>query len=146
MTVLDDLQAELTAATKRLLATTAALSASDVRAPSLLPGWTRGHVLTHVARDADSHINLVTWAETGVYPPQYPTPGAREAEMAEGAGRPLAEQRADLADSAARLDAAFAAVPPSAWSAIVEGMRPPEHPAWYLPARRIREVEIPSRG
>jgi maleylpyruvate isomerase len=26
---------------------------ADVRAPSLLPGWTRGHVLSHIARNAD---------------------------------------------------------------------------------------------
>lgn len=142
MTVLDDLQAELTAATNRMLATAATLSDADVTAPSLLAGWTRGHVLTHVARNADSHINLVTWAKTGVYTPQYPTPGAREAEIAEGAGRPIAEQHADLADSAARLGAAFATMPPQAWAAAVRGMRPPDHPAWYLLARRIREVEI----
>ena len=28
-------------------------SDADVRAPSLLPGWSRGHVLTHIARNAD---------------------------------------------------------------------------------------------
>ncbi|MFG1879257.1 maleylpyruvate isomerase N-terminal domain-containing protein [Sphaerisporangium sp. NPDC049003] len=54
--------------------------------PSLLAGWARGHVLTHVARNADGHINFLTWARTGVYTPQYPTPCAREAEIAEGAG------------------------------------------------------------
>jgi maleylpyruvate isomerase len=142
MTVLDDLQAELAAATNRLLATTAALSDSDVTAPSLLPGWTRGHVLTHVARNADSHINLVTWAKTGVYTPQYPTPDTRAAEIAEGAGRSLKEQHADLAATAARLGAMLATMPPEAWTATVRGMRPPDHPAWYVLVRRIREVEI----
>ncbi|MEV7971347.1 maleylpyruvate isomerase family mycothiol-dependent enzyme [Sphaerisporangium sp. NPDC088356] len=142
MTVLDDLQAELTAATNRLLATTATLSDADVTAPSLLAGWARGHVLTHVARNADGHINLLTWAKTGVYTPQYPTRDAREAEIAEGAGRPIAEQHADLVDSAARLDAVIDTMTPGAWSATVRGMRPPDHPAWYVLVRRIREVEI----
>lgn len=32
------------------------LGAADMRGPSLLPGWSVGHVLTHVARNADSHI------------------------------------------------------------------------------------------
>ncbi|WP_248965564.1 maleylpyruvate isomerase N-terminal domain-containing protein [Sphaerisporangium perillae] len=142
MTVLDALRAELTAATNRLLATTTAMSGSDVTAPSLLPGWTRGHVLTHIARNADSHVNLVTWAKTGMYTPQYPTLGAREAEIEQGAGRPLEEQHADLAAGAARLDEAVGAMPAEAWTATVQGMRPPEHPAWYLLVRRIREVEI----
>ena len=142
MSVIDDLQAELTVATNRLLTTTAALSDADLTAPSLLTGWTRGHVLTHVARNADSQVNLVTWAKTGVYTPQYPTPGTREAEIAEGAGRPAEEQHADLVASAARLDTELATMPPEAWAARVRGMRPPEHPAWYLFVRRIREVEI----
>ncbi|GAA3824831.1 maleylpyruvate isomerase family mycothiol-dependent enzyme [Sphaerisporangium flaviroseum] len=142
MTVLDDLQAELTAATNRLLATTAALSDSDVTAPSLLAGWTRGHVLTHVARNADSHINLMTWAKTGVYTPQYPTPDARETQIAQGAGRPIKDQHADLVDSSGRFADMLGSMPPEAWAALVEGMRPPPHPAWYLLVRRIREVEI----
>ena len=41
-------------------------------APSALPGWSRAHVLTHVARNADAMINLLTWARTGV--PHLPTP------------------------------------------------------------------------
>ncbi|GAA1883857.1 maleylpyruvate isomerase N-terminal domain-containing protein [Actinomadura bangladeshensis] len=44
--------AEITAATQALLATAARLDDADVRGPSLLPDWTRGHVLTHVDLDA----------------------------------------------------------------------------------------------
>ncbi|MFC4532814.1 maleylpyruvate isomerase N-terminal domain-containing protein [Sphaerisporangium dianthi] len=142
MTVLDALRTELTAATNRLLATTAALPGSDITAPSLLSGWTRGHVLTHIARNADSHVNLVTWAKTGVYTPQYPTREARETEIAQGAGRSAEEQHADIAESAARLEAAIAAMPEEAWAASVRDMSGGEHPAWYILVRRIREVEI----
>ena len=46
--------AEVDRATARLLATARTLDDDAVRAPSPLPGWTRGHVLTHVARNADS--------------------------------------------------------------------------------------------
>ncbi|MFG1700137.1 maleylpyruvate isomerase N-terminal domain-containing protein [Nonomuraea sp. NPDC049309] len=69
MTILPALQAELTAATDRLLATAASLSDADLAAPSLLPGWTRGHVLAHVAQNAGSCLNLLTWARTGVRTP-----------------------------------------------------------------------------
>src|ERR1035441_5721059 len=43
----------LGAATARLLATSAGFTDAQVREPSLLPGWTRGHGLSHVARNAD---------------------------------------------------------------------------------------------
>src|SRR5256885_1453499 len=43
---------EVDRATSRLLATAAAPD-GDPTAPSLLPGWSRGHVLSHVARNAD---------------------------------------------------------------------------------------------
>ncbi|GII79300.1 maleylpyruvate isomerase [Sphaerisporangium rufum] len=142
MTCLDELRTELAAATGRFLATTAALSDDDLAAPSLLPGWTRGHVLAHVAGNADSHVNLLTWARTGVYTPQYPTPDSREAGIREGAARPAARQHAGNAAAAARLAAAVEGMPAAAWQARVRGMRPPDHPAWYVLVRRIRELEV----
>ena len=73
LVLLDDVER----ATSRLLATAGSLDA-DPSAPSLLPGWTRGHVLTHVARNADSLVNLLTWARTGVVTPQpQPAPAQR---------------------------------------------------------------------
>lgn len=43
---------ELAAATDRLLATVDSMSAEDFAAPSLLPGWSRAHVLAHLALNA----------------------------------------------------------------------------------------------
>ncbi|GAA5067954.1 maleylpyruvate isomerase [Thermocatellispora tengchongensis] len=140
--VLDALTAELAAATNRLLATVAGLADSDVTAPSRLPGWTRGHVLAHIARNADSHLNLLTWARTGVETPQYPDHEARAAAIEAGARRPAAEQLADLEESAARFAAAVRGMPAYAWRARVRGLGPPEHPAWYVLVRRVREVEV----
>ncbi|RSN02448.1 maleylpyruvate isomerase [Nonomuraea sp. WAC 01424] len=140
MTVLPAVQAELAAATDRLLATAASLSDADVAAPSLLPGWTRGHVLAHVAGNARSHLNLPTWARTGIETPQYPSPEARSAEIGAAAARPAARHLADLEDSADRLAAAIRDLPYEAWSATVQGLRPPTHPAWYVLIRRLREV------
>ncbi|MDP9404828.1 MAG: maleylpyruvate isomerase N-terminal domain-containing protein, partial [Actinomycetota bacterium] len=42
-------------ATERLLTTTAGLGDDAVAGPSALPGWSVGHVLGHLARNADSH-------------------------------------------------------------------------------------------
>src|SRR3954447_544762 len=111
MSVLEDLRGELAESTERLLATVAKLTDDDLRAPSLLPGWSRGHVLTHVARNADSHVNLLTWARTGVPTPQYPSPEARAAGIEAGAGRPVEEQLADLRESAGRLAQAMREMP-----------------------------------
>ena len=81
------------------------LGAVDPGTPSLLPGWSVGHVLTHLARNADSHLRMLAGE------PQYPG-GAeqREADIAVGAGRPWAELLADLRAAHERLDAAWSAV------------------------------------
>jgi maleylpyruvate isomerase len=140
MTVLQRLPAEMATANDRLLATAACLSDDDVLAPSGLPGWSRGHVLVHVARNADSHVNLLTWARTGVVTPQYPSMAVREQQIESRAALPAAEHVADLRDSAARLDAAIRDLPERAWQAPVGGLRPPLHPAWYILVRRLREL------
>ncbi|MGV9379975.1 maleylpyruvate isomerase N-terminal domain-containing protein [Nonomuraea sp. NPDC003707] len=59
-----------------------------------------------------------------------------------GTTRPAARHLADLGDGAARLAAAVRDLPQDRWSARVEGMRPPEHPAWYLLVRRLREIGL----
>src|SRR5256885_15091039 len=59
--------------------------------PSLLPGWTRGHVLTHVARNGDGLGNLLRWARTGTETPMYASREARRADIEAGAGRSAAE-------------------------------------------------------
>ncbi|GAB2949365.1 maleylpyruvate isomerase family mycothiol-dependent enzyme [Nonomuraea fastidiosa] len=140
MTILPAVQAELTTATNRLLATVASLSDACLAAPSLLPGWTRGHVLAHIAQNADSHLNLLTWARTGVRTPQYASLAARSAAIEAAAAHSVARHLAEIEDGAARLAAAVRDMPQHAWSALVEGMRPPPHPAWYLLVRRLREV------
>ena len=75
-------------ATDRLLASASALSDEQIGEPSLLPGWSRGHVLTHIARNADGLGNLLTWAQTGVETPQYASLGDRAAQIEAGAAGP----------------------------------------------------------
>jgi maleylpyruvate isomerase len=138
----DKLCARIEAATGRLAATTAELTDGQAREPSLLPGWSRGHLLTHVARNADSLRNLLIWARTGVETPQYPDPDARDAGIEAGSARPAAELAADLRDSAAALAGEAASLPPSAWEVPVHGVNGPDHPAWFTLFRRLCEVEI----
>lgn len=135
------LSAEVDRATARLLATAQALDDAAVAAPSLLPGWTRGHVLTHLARNADGLVNLLTWARTGVVTPQYESPERREADIREGAGRPHAEQLADLREASARFAAAVEEMPPDAWTVTLDVPGGPQ-PAARVVWRRLREVEV----
>jgi maleylpyruvate isomerase len=130
------------AATDLLLRSAAGVSDQQAREPSLLPGWSRGQLLTHVARNADSLRNLLVWARTGVETPQYSHPGERAEGIAAGAGRLSAELLADLAASAAALDAEAARLPDTAWAAQVGGPQGDTHPAWYTLWRRLMEVEF----
>jgi maleylpyruvate isomerase len=126
-------------ATERLIRTAEALDDDAVRAPSALPGWTVGHVLTHVARNADAYTNLLTWARTGVETPAYATPTARTEGIEAGAGRPLAEQIADLREAHERFADAAAAMPAEAWTV---HLPPTGASAAAVPWARLREVEV----
>lgn len=138
------------AATDRLIASISELSDGDIAGPSLLPGWSLGHCLTHIARNADGIGNLVTWAMTGERTPMYPSMAARDADIDTGSIRPAVEHRDDIASSAARLDESlrrlsaasdealerlviFGAPPPTT---------PPNTPAADLGFARLREVSI----
>ncbi|OKI75050.1 maleylpyruvate isomerase family mycothiol-dependent enzyme [Micromonospora sp. CB01531] len=135
------LTGEVADATARLLRTVAGFDAGDVAAASLLPRWTRGHVLTHLARNADGFVNLLTAARTGEAVPMYASPAARVADIEGGAARPPAAHLDDLRRSAGRFAAAVAAMPPEAWTATVQTPRGPRVAA-LLVWGRLREVEV----
>ncbi|WP_354642705.1 maleylpyruvate isomerase family mycothiol-dependent enzyme [Kitasatospora camelliae] len=127
--------------TDRLLASVARLAPEDVAGPSGLPGWTRGHVLAHLARNADSLVNLLDTARTGVEIPQYASAEAREQGIEDGAGRPLDVQLADVRESHERFAAAAALLPEEAWTVQLRHRKGYLFPAWQLPLKRWQEVE-----
>jgi maleylpyruvate isomerase len=88
----------------RLMTSLERLDDDQVAAPSLLPGWTRGHLLTHIARNADSHVRVLTAARRGEVVEQYPGGKAgRAADIESGATRSVGELVADVETSARRL-------------------------------------------
>ena len=129
-------------ATARLLDAAAALPAAALAEPSRLPGWTRGHVLSHLARNADGLTNLLTWARTGRETPMYAGVEARRSDIEAGAGRAQAEHLADLRDSAERFAAAVEAMPPAAWAAQVTMLSGLVIAAAEVPWRRLVEVRL----
>jgi maleylpyruvate isomerase len=137
-----DLRERIDLATGRLLAIATTLTDSQARESSLLPGWSRGHVLTHIARNADGLRNLLIWARTGVQTPMYPSRQARDEAIGAGSGRPASELAADLRASADRFLAEAESLSGSAWQVSVGGLRGPKHPAWVALWKRLSEVEI----
>ncbi|MGF1426958.1 maleylpyruvate isomerase family mycothiol-dependent enzyme [Kitasatospora sp. LaBMicrA B282] len=133
--------ARVAESTERLLHTVAGLDPSAVAEPSALPGWTRGHLLAHLARNADSLVNLVESARTGTDIPQYASEDAREEGIQQGAGRPLDEQLADLRASAARLAEAAGTLPEAAWQVQLKHRHGYTFPATDLPWKRLAELE-----
>jgi len=133
------LMTDVDEATERLIRTAEGLDDSAMSAPSALPGWTVGHVLTHVARNADAYTNLLTWARTGVETPAYASPTARADGIDAGADRPVAEQIADLREAHERLADAAAAMPAEAWTFF---LAPTGASAAAVPWARLREVEV----
>jgi maleylpyruvate isomerase len=111
-------------------------------APSALPGWTRAHVLTHVARNADAMINLLTWARTGVRTPAYASREQRDADIEAGARRAPVEIRADVVESSDRLAQVVRAMPESAWPAQVQNAQGRDLVAVDIPWLRAREMWI----
>jgi maleylpyruvate isomerase len=133
---------EIDRATGRLLATARTLDDRAVAAPSLLAGWSRGHVLTHLARNADAAVRLLTQARTGDECPQYASVEQRDADIAAGAGRPARDHVADLTTSAARIDEAVAQMAPASWAATIDWLDGRSTPAAYVMWARLREVEV----
>lgn len=130
----------LTAATDRLLRDVGDLDDAAAREPSACPGWTRGHVLTHLARNADGLGNLLTWARTGTPVPMYPSRQARDADIEAGAGRPVAELEEDVVSSAERLREGLATLPADRRDVPVVAGGGQEVPAREVLWFRIREV------
>ena len=125
----------------RLLATADGLDDAQAAAASRLPGWTRGHVLTHLARNADGFRNLLAWARTGTETPMYPSEEARDRAIEAGAGRSATELAADVRASTAAFAGAAEDLPAGAWDAPV-ARRGVTFPARGILPRRLSELEI----
>jgi len=94
---------DLADATARLQPTIDALSDTEIAGPSLLPGWTRAHLLTHLARNADAMRNFLLAARSGTHVPMYASRPMRDADIDTGSRRPPELIRLDAEAAASRL-------------------------------------------
>ncbi|MFE0640344.1 maleylpyruvate isomerase family mycothiol-dependent enzyme [Streptomyces sp. NPDC058877] len=121
-------------ATERLLTAAASWDNAAVAEPSRLPGWTRGHVLAHLARNADALVNALQGR------PMYTDAAARDADIEDGSARPLDVQLADVRETAERFQAVCAE--PADWSRTIELRNGITDSASRLPFRRWVEVAL----
>ncbi len=120
----------------------AGLAERDWDAPSALPGWTRRHLVAHLAANADAVGNLVRWAATGVESPMYASAQARAEGIEQGSHRAPGELASWLEQAATQLDQGFATLPEAAWQAQIRTAQGRDLPASDIPWLRAREVMV----
>jgi len=125
----------------RLSATLDALTDARAREPSALTGWSRGHVVTHLARSADVYRWLLTLARTGTEPGPRADAAALDQALRQGAGRGADALVADLRTSLDRLLDEAASMPTERWGTLVTALAGWRHPAWFTLHRCRRELE-----
>ena len=147
---MDDIQVivkEVEAATDRLINSATELSQSQIAEPSALPGWSRGHVLTHLARNADGLRALLLSARSRTALRMYASPSTRVADIDAGATRPADVIAVDLVEASRRFLAEMHAMPSASWSrtvAFTSGAEPspPLVKAADIAVMRLQEIEL----
>jgi maleylpyruvate isomerase len=131
------------AAQAALLADLDGLTDAQARQPSALPGWSVGHVLTHIARNGDSVVRRLDGAARGEVLDQYVGGVAgRAADIEAGADRPAAELVDDVRTSAAGVEASIDRYPASAWEALSRGSKDGLGTSRQVVFGRWREVAV----
>ena len=116
------------------------LDERGLRAPSGLDGWSRAHVVAHVARNAEALARLAAWARTGVETPMYSGAAQRNDDIEASAVQDLGGLTGDLAAACAALDEALASLTGPQWEARVRTAQGAMVPATVIPWMRVREV------
>lgn len=137
-----ELSDQIDQATQRLLGTARIITEPDLRAVSLLPGWTRAHVLAHVARGADAMRQLLVGVRSGQDRSGYASAEAWQADIEYRAGLRPKELADDLAGSAMALRTVARQLPGDRWRHPVLIPGAASFPAADLLVRRLVEVEL----
>lgn len=118
------------------------LTDDELDGPSLLPGWSRRHVIAHVGYNARALTRLVQWANTGVETAMYSSPQARNQEIAYGATLPARALRHLNDHASVSLNVEWRDTPEAAWSHEVRTAQGRTVPATETVWMRNREVWI----
>jgi maleylpyruvate isomerase len=124
------------------MATIASLGDDELQKSTECEGWTRAHVIAHLARDADAMANLVRWAVTGRETPAYESREKRDADIESTAKLPATDLAAALQQADARLLEAVMALRDGVQVETLPTLSSGEIDVYSLPARRTTEVIV----
>lgn len=110
-----DTIAACVASHRLLIARLAPLTVDDFRAPSLLPHYSRGHLVTHIANKAKAHVHIFGGPEAGEVRQLHPDGYDPDLAAELGASRSAAELRSDLAQCFELLEATWDALDDTQW-------------------------------
>ncbi len=130
-------------ADRALVRTVDSLSDREYAEASHLPGWSRAHVIAHLALNAEGLAGVLHGAHLGSPRPMYASPEARDADIDELAGSDPAAVRERFLAATGQFSEALEAMHDADWEARFE--RTPGGPEFALanvPLMRLREVEI----
>ena len=132
-------------ATRSLVRTVDGLPDQAYAEPSLLPGWSRGHVVAHLVLHAEGSSRVLDSLSAGEEEvAMYASAQARDADIDALAAAGPAELRERLLAATTELFDAITRATERAWEGTVR--RTPEgemtYPATALPGKRLTEVEV----
>jgi maleylpyruvate isomerase len=135
--------ADVAARTLEVVVRTELLTDAEVPGPSRLPGWTRGHVLAHLADNAEAFAAVLGRArdadDAGL---MYASRQSRDRSIEAGATRPGADHVRRLLAGAHRMTAAWRDLPADRLDATVSGTAGWTRPVRDVPWMRWREVAL----
>ncbi len=131
------------AATDRLLATVESMPDESFREPSVLPDWSRAHVVAHLALNAEGLAGALSGLSDGHARPMYASNERRDAAVDELAEAEPASIGDRLRTGALAFADAVRRMPDAVWSSTFDRVPGGEAlPATATVAMRHREVEI----
>ncbi len=132
---------DISGSTQRLLAVATALTDHDVRQSSNLSGWTVGHVLSHIAFNAEAFVQCAADLRAGRTGTMYPEGFAGRAQAIEtGSLRSANDIVTHLRESANAFELSWSDAPPAGLCITASGF--PEFSSDTVLLRRLREVEV----
>ncbi len=138
-----DLHDAVREATRRLVRSVDALTDEGFTEASQLPGWTRAHLVAHLALNAEGLGGVLQALAAGETRTMYASQQSRDADIDELSGASPSGLRDRLLGSCALFNDAMHRVPDDAWEGRFE--RTPGGPQFRrtsIPTMRLQELEI----
>jgi maleylpyruvate isomerase len=126
---------------RRILQDLATLTDADFKAPSLLPRWTRGHVVTHLANKTRTLVWLYNGPAAGEVRRQFPVGHDHDAAADQGADRSASALREDLAQSFEAVETTWDNLASEHWAGegiVTPGIRTMAD----IVSRHLRDLEV----